>query len=183
MRVFNHSPYDPDEVKRVVAWTALSLPLAEDWPVTVTLMTTDWSDHHDEGGIAYPDRRGAFIYVPREILDPWSYIVHVGAHEIRHLQQFEARTPGSSTKEPDPDTDETVETIVENVVRAEQVSPDIEADVIRRAVEAAKFRQQDIEADAEAAGIERLRVWNDELAAFERDAIRFGTLELPVIWG
>jgi hypothetical protein len=182
VRVFNRSPYDRDEVERVVRWTATTLPLHEDWPVTVALMTTDWLDHHEEGGIAYPDRRGVTIYVPRETTDPWSYLVHVGAHELRHLQQFEERMPGSSTKEPDPDADKSIETLAEKAAREVTGSADIDPEVVRRAVEAAKFRQRDIEADAEDAGLERLRVWRDELAEYERKGIREGRVELPTRW-
>src|SRR5207248_2330351 len=100
--------------------------------------------------------------------------VHVGAHELRHLQQFEERMPGSSTIEPDPDTDESIETIAENAVREVTGSADIDPELVRRAVEAAEFRRRDIEADAEDAGLERLRVWRDELAEYERKAIREG---------
>jgi hypothetical protein len=180
----NRTPYDGGMIGRVVAWTAMTLPLSEDWPITVALMTTDWLDHHDEGGIAYPDRRGAFIYIPRETLDPWSYIVYVGGHEIRHLQQFEAKMPGCSLREPDFSADEPDERIAENAVREVRGSADIDPDLLRQAIEHAKKKREEIEADADRAGNERLRVWTDELAAFERDRVRFGQFEpLPYQWG
>jgi hypothetical protein len=189
VRVFNLTPYPGDQIGRVVAWTAMTLPLREDWPVSVGWMTTDWWDYHTEGGIAYPDRRGAFIYLPRVFIstpqikatDPWEYIVEVGAHEMRHLLQFEEHNPGSSAREPEPEADESDESTARNAVL--QVTGTLEdPDTLRAAVESAKKSRAALEALCDAAAAERLHAWKEELAPFERDSVRFGQLELPTHW-
>jgi len=196
--------YRTNEIARLLAWTTEGVETGG-FVVEVLLLPDDLGTLRDDFyGVARPDdaelkRLGlarawrprddfAIVGIPKAFgmwplphAQNWvEHIVEVGAHEVHHLVQYrderEIRIAKDIAHQGRP---------VRSVEEMEVEFSAEELAEIDRKVEARRLREEaDYETEALAIGLERLRVWRNDLTISDHDRVRFGHLETArARWG